>query len=215
MIVIPIIIGLIVLVNPFIRIVLTDYFLPAASVLVVLAISIFITCFNSSYRALISGMDKPSILAKTMIVVCLLNVALNFLFIPDNGLLSPYGINGPTGAAVASLLSTLLGFFIIRMAAKKLIGIKIVRSYTFRQIFAGLVVGAILYLIISFTPYFEFIYWYHFLVLIGVGGATYFGMLFLMKEFGKEDLYFFLDLLRPKKMLKYISSELKEKPKKP
>jgi hypothetical protein len=52
-------------------------------------------------------------------------------------------------------------------------------------------------------------------MLMGTGALIYLGTLFLLREFGKEDLYFFLDLLRPKKMLTYISSELKEKPKKP
>ncbi|GAG43510.1 unnamed protein product, partial [marine sediment metagenome] len=38
------------------------------------------------------------------------------------------------------------------------------------------------------------------------------GVLFVLKEFKKQDLNFFLEILRPKDMLKYISSELKEKP---
>lgn len=49
----------------------------------------------------------------------------------------------------------------------------------------------------------------------GIGLAIYLGLLFVLREFKKQDLNFFLDILHPKEMLKYISSELKEKPKKP
>ena len=50
---------------------------------------------------------------------------------------------------------------------------------------------------------------------VGLGLGVYLGILFVLKEFNKKDLNFFLDILHPIKMLKYASSELKEKPKKP
>jgi Na+-driven multidrug efflux pump len=87
------------------------------------------------------------------------------LFIPRDGSLSFLGVNGPTGAAIATLSSSLVGLFGLWLAAKKLTGMRL---------------------------------------------AIYLGLLFVLKEFKKNDLHFFLDLLRPKEMLNYIKSELKE-----
>jgi len=45
----------------------------------------------------------------------------------------------------------------------------------------------------------------------GIGLAIYLAVLFVFKEFKKQDLDFFLDIMHPKEMLTYIKSELKEK----
>ncbi len=215
MITTPIIIGIMVLVIPVINIVMSDAFLPAAPVLVILAISSYISCINGPYISLTKGMNKPSILIKIGIATVLISIPLNYLFIPKNGLLSSFGIQGAAGAAVATVLSILVGFFGLRIAAKKLTGISIMQSHTPRHIIASLSMGIVLYLLAFHTPFFQVIHWYHLFMFIGIGTVTYLGILFLLKEFNKQDLDFFLDLLHPKKMLKYVSSELKEEPKKP
>ncbi|MEA3458909.1 MAG: flippase, partial [Candidatus Thermoplasmatota archaeon] len=53
--------------------------------------------------------------------------------------------------------------------------------------------------------------WYHLMVFAGLGLAIYLGVLYALKEFKKQDLMFFLDMLHPKEMLTYIKSELKDK----
>lgn len=215
MIIIPFIIVLIVLANPFIVIFFSDVFLQAASVLVILSVYVLIWCMHVPYWALFTGMDRPGILSKIMIIIAVLNIILNFMFIPENGLLSSCGINGAAGAALSTLLAASVGLFSLRFVTKRLIGIKIFRLFTLRQLIAGIVMGAVLYLLITFVPFFKFAYLFNFIILIVLGAITYLGMLYLLKEFRKEDLDFFLDLIRPKKMAKYIKSELKEKPKKP
>ena len=50
------------------------------------------------------------------------------------------------------------------------------------------------------------------MIFAAIGLAIYLGVLYLLREFNKEDFHFFLDIIHPKKMMKYISSELKEKP---
>ena len=215
MITVPLITGIIVLANPFINLILSDVFLPAAPVLVSLSFFVFLFCLNGPYDSLIRGMDKPSILAKIGIFMCLTVIVLDYLFIPKNGLLSIFGISGPTGAAFATVFSTLVGFFALRLYAKRLTGIKLLQSHTPRQIIASLIMGIILYLLAFRSSIFATIHWHHLLILVGIGIAIYFGLLYLLKEFNKKDLDFFLDILHPKKMMKYVSSELKEKPKKP
>ncbi|MCK5636980.1 MAG: polysaccharide biosynthesis C-terminal domain-containing protein, partial [Thermoplasmatales archaeon] len=160
MITIPILIGIMVLANPLINIVMSDAFLPAASVLIILAVFISISCLNSPYSSLIKGMDKPSILTKIGIATCLISIILNYLFIPKDGLLSSFGINGAAGAAGATVISALVGFILLRIAVKKLTGINILQSHTPRHIIAGLIAGIILYYLAFATSLFPSIYWY-------------------------------------------------------
>jgi len=215
MVMIPPIVVIIIFAKPVIEIMLSGAFLPAASVLVTLAIYAFILGLGTSYVSLIGGVNRPGIIAKIGGAICVTNITLNYLFIPKWGLLSSFEITGPTGAAIATVLSCLVGFFGMRIAAKKLTGIKLLQSHTPRHIIAGLVMSVVLYFLSFRTSFFPVIHWYHLLMFAGLGLAVYLGALTLLKEFNKKDFDFFLDILHPKEMLKYVSSELKEKPKKP
>ena len=208
MVTIPCIVVVVVFASSIINIMLDKAFLPAAPVLITLTFYLYFTSLMMPYSALLRGADRPNITAKIGLAMCLVNIILNYLFIPESGLLSLFGINGPTGAALATLLSTTVGFFGLRFYARKLTGIKIVQSHIPRQIVAGFIMGAILYYIGTFILT---VHWYHLLLYAGIGLGIYLGVLFVLKEFKKQDLMFFLDILRPKEMLGYIKSELKEK----
>jgi len=213
MIMIPPIVVIIVLSHPIINIFLSSVFIPAASVLIVLSIYTYIFSLNRPYSSLITGMNRPGITTKIGLMICLVNIPLNFLFIPHTGLLSPIGINGPTGAAIATLCSVMVGFIGLRYSARKLSGIKPFQSHTSRHIIAGIIMGAVLHLIAIRSTWFPDVYWYFLLMFAGIGLAIYLGVLFLLKEFNKNDFNFFLDILHPQKMLKYVSTELKDKSK--
>ena len=211
MLIIPPAVIIIIFVNQVISIMLNSAFLPAAQTFVVLTIYASLASLMAPYYSLIAGLNRPGIYAKIGLGIGLINIALNFLFIPQWGLLSPLGINGPTGAAVAMVLSILVGFIWIRFSAKKLTGIHLLQTHTPRHIIAGVVMGLFLYLFAFHTAFFSAIHWYHLLFFTGLGLAIYLGVLFVLREFTKKDLHFFLDLLQPKKMLSYIKSELKER----
>ena len=208
MVITPVILVIIVFIGPVINILLSEAFLPAKYVLITILIYVFIAALMTPYTSLLSGMNKPGIGAIIGVVMCVINIVLNFLFIPQWGLLSPIGINGPEGAALATVLSALFGFFVLRYVAYKLAGIKFFKSHTPLHIIAGLIMASVLYYANSFIP---LVRWYHLLGFAGVGLGIYLGVLFLMKEFKKQDLMFFLDMLHPKEMLSYIKSELKGK----
>ena len=72
----------------------------------------------------------------------------------------------------------------------------------------GLIMAGILYYLGTFI---YSIQWHHLLIFALVGLAIYLGVLFILKEFKKQDFLFFLNLLYPKEMLRYIKSELKGK----
>jgi len=178
----------------------------------VLSVYLFIYSLSTPYGSLIRGMNRPDIAAKIGVLICTSNIILNYLFIPEKGVLATYGINGPTGAALATALSVVIGFFGLRIAAKKLTGIRLSKSRTHIHILAGLIMAGSLYLLVFYTSLFPVIRFYHLLMFVGLGLAIYLLVLYLFKEFKKDDLDFFLDIIHPKKMMKYMSSELKSKP---
>jgi len=207
MIMIPIVIFIIVFVEPIINIMLTDVFLPASNVLIVLSLLAFVTAIGIALNSLIVGMDKPGHTAKIGIVMCVSNLILNVLFIPSNGLLTNFGINGPTGAAVATLISGIFGFIGLCYYSKKLTGIKIIRKYHLYHLIAGLIMGFYFYLVkLNFVD----IPFYVLVIVCIVGFAMYAGILLAFKELKPEDIQFFKDLIHPKEMLKYIGGELKK-----
>ena len=208
MIIFPPIIFTIVFSKPIINIILTEAFLPAVPILIVLSVFTLIHCLNDAYISIISGLNKPGVTAKISVLMCVTNIILNIMFIPKNGILSDFGINGPTGAAIATVISVLIGFFSLRLAAKRIANMKVLRSHIPRHIIAGIIMGGLLYII---SNYMLTIRWYVLLSFAFLGLGIYLLFLFLMKEFTKKDLMFFLDLINPKKMMKYMSSELKNK----
>jgi O-antigen/teichoic acid export membrane protein len=208
MVAIPLITFVIIFPEPIINIVLSSAFLPAASTLAMLAVYVFILSLTRPYSSLIIGINRPDIAAKMGVGMCIVNVGLNYLFIPEWGLLSPLGIYGPVGAATATVMSQLVGFIGLRVAARRLTGIKVMQTNTPRHIVAGVVMGIGLFYLNSLIP---LVRWYHLIGFAFVGVAVYVGVLFVIREFKKRDLKFFLDLAQPAGMLDYIKSELKRK----
>jgi len=209
MVTIPIIVLIIIFAEPIIYFMLSDAFIPAAPVLIIITLYAFILGIMKPYSSLIAGMNRPGVAAKIGITMCTVNITLNYLFIPKGGVLSSFGIDGAVGAAIATLLSMLIGLFGFQLAAKKMTKMKILQSHIPRHIIAGVGMGLLLYY--SSKLFVPSVYWYHLLGFAGIGVALYLGMLFILKEFKKQDFDFFWNMIHPKKMMKYIKSEMKGK----
>ena len=203
----PAVAFLIVFRKPVIDIALSSAFYPAAPVLIVLLIYVLIAALIGPYSLIVVGMNRPGLAAKAGFIVCVTNIVLNTLFIPKNGALSIFGINGSTGAAIATAISGFIGLIMFMFLSKRLVGIKISKK-PLLHMSAACVMGCLLYYLSTLTA---FVRWYH-LVFFGIIGlVAYLGILYLFKEFTREDLNFFLDTVNPKEMGRYVKSELKRK----
>jgi len=211
MIMIPPLITTIIFAKPIITILFDEAFTPAVPVLMIMMIFAFIRAVNTPYSTLIAGINRIDITAKLGVIICLTNITLNYLIIPENGLLSKYGINGATGAAFATVISFSIAFFVLRFYAKRLTGIKLLQSHTPRHLTAGLIMGGILYHLAYKTTFFPVIRWYTLTGFILMGLGIYIVVLYLFREFKKEDIHFFLNIIHPKEMFSYVKSELKKK----
>jgi len=207
LVMIPIIVALIVFARPVINIMLTDEFYPATPVLVSLSIFAFIYTYMALHTSLIQGINKPAIAAKNGVIVCLTNIVLNFLVIPQWGLLTPLGINGPTGAAIATTISTFLGLALLKISAKRLLNARIIPTQTLIHILAGILMGFALY---GISTVIVIDRWFTVALFSAFGLLIYLGILALLREFTKKDFRFFLDMMHPTKMFKYIKAEIKE-----
>jgi O-antigen/teichoic acid export membrane protein len=211
MVIIPPIIFVLIFVNPFISILLDSAFLPAAPVLSILLFWTLIQALTTPYVNLVTGMNRPGVLAKINLLVFSTNIILNFLIVPKNGILSGLGISGPTGAAVATVLAFSISFFGYRRFVKKMLDIHLVQTHTPRHIIAGVIMGFSLYYLGYHINIFPVIRWYVLLLYSGLGLLIYLTVLLLLKEFNKKDFNFFLDIVHPKQMFSYIKSEFKNK----
>ena len=68
-----------------------------------------------------------------------------------------------------------------------------------------------IYAVVYKTQLFPEVYWYNLLLLSGLGLVIYLGVLFVLKEFNKDDFNFFTNIIHPKEMAKYVKSEMRDK----
>jgi len=207
MIMIPPIVVLIVYSAPVISIMLSNSFLPAVTTLSILALMNYFRAQNNYLRSLITGINSPRTLLLTSLATVVSNVFLNLILIPENGLLSSFGINGASGASIATLASTALCFFYMKYFAKKLISIPVFQKEYLLHVTAGIIMGAFLLFLNQFIDVYP---WYVIFVMSILGLGVYLAVLNLLKEFDKDDFNFFTDVFNLKRMIGYIKSDFKK-----
>ena len=209
MVTFPIVTLLIVLAYPLIHILLSDKYLPALSVLQILPIFVLLEILSRPYTQQLSGMNLPHLDRNRVVIMMVVNVFLNLILIPKD--IQSLGIKlaglGAEGAAIATVIAYAIGLIYIRLVAWKLTGVKGNYRIVF-HIVAAVSTG----LVLRFIK--DVIYiarWYELLGVSLLGVAIYFAILFIMREFTKEDFDLFMDTLNVKKMLIYIKEEIKGK----
>ena len=207
MFVVPIIVLICLFSKEIIIILLDSAFLPGSSTLVILSLFALVSALMIPYICLITGVDKPKIVAKIGILMCVSNVVLNLLFIPVTGVLSTFGIYAMTGAAVASLCSVVIGFVYTVYKANKLVKIGMINKHVLLHIISGTLSGIFILFLMNFVTT---MYWYHIVIASVICILVYFGILIQINEFTKKDYRFFLDTINLGKMKEYIKGEMND-----
>lgn len=204
----PIVVFMIALPLPILNILLDPKYETAAPILQILPIWALVSIISRPYGPLIMGIDRPWFVTISSIIRVSLNVVLNLIFIPiDIKILGFTGLGlGATGAAIATLCTALFAFIYLRAVAWRLIGLKWNPVHIIKHIIAASGMMLILYYITSF---FDIVRWYQLAIMFFMALGIYFGILYLIREFKKEDYNFFMDTLNPRKMLSYIVGEVK------
>lgn len=205
MLILPITVLIFIFSKPIVLIILGEKFLPSANILILLFFMIFLAATIRPYESLILGINKPGIVGKINLFSCIMNVLFNVVFIPKElGGIKLFGL-GAVGAALATLIAWIIRWMLFHMFSYKLTKIK-PYSRILLHFIAGILMGIVLY-IAKHAIVYHLIYIIP-LSLFGIG--CYFGILYLMKEFKKDDFYYLLDVVNPKKMAKYMKKEIKK-----
>jgi len=183
-------------------ILLGPLFIESGDAIAIMAVTNFLTMMNAVHGSQIVAVGRPDISARITILTVAINISLMFLFIPQYGLGLSY-----VGAALALMIGNIIGFIMVRYAVWRL-----TRTPPNPRLALHLVAGAAAALAMFALDMIISVDRFYTLILFGlVAFAAYLPVLALVGEFKRTDLQYFLDLINVRKMLAYISGELREK----
>jgi O-antigen/teichoic acid export membrane protein len=164
---IPLTIGTFVLAPQFVGLLYGDLYEMTVRILQIMALGIFLICFNEFAAYLLLSADRYREVLKVVILGAVLNIALNLMVIPK------WGVMG--AAAVAGFTELFLFYMFLNCMNRISIGVPIFRLF-WRPALAAAAMGVILMQIPwPLIP----------LILIGIG--VYFVMLLLLRTFNEYD----------------------------
>jgi O-antigen/teichoic acid export membrane protein len=209
MITFPIVILLVVLAQPVIHILLSDKYLPALIILQILPFFVLFEVLSQPYQSQLQGMNMPHIVRNRILLMMIVSIFLNLILVPTD--IKSLGLKlaglGATGSALAMVTAYFVGFITTRVYAFRVAKIK-GNNKILLHIFAAVLMGMLVYFIIHIVSIGR---WYELLGICLLGLFSYLGILFIVKEFKKEDLNLFLDTINIKKMISYVLSEVRKK----
>ncbi len=154
-------------------------------------------------------MDRPDLYGRASLVGMALIIVLFVVLIPTSILGVPLAGLGPEGAA----LSFVIGFTAILSLAlafsSRVVGDRIGRHVGV-HVGAALGLGALFALVVPPATGLAW-QWFHLVAVSAPFLGAYVAILAALREFRREDLRLFLDLLDPRKMARYIHGELTSK----
>lgn len=169
---IPGVVGLSILAKPTIKILSSPEFLSSADILSIISVGVFFFGIFLLFTTLLSVLKKVKLISLMWIFMAILNVGLNFLWIP---------LFGITGAAYSTSISFLLGALIIVLYSRNYFKIIFKKEWLAKIIIASVLMGAVVNLI----KVGSMIY----LISAVLAGILIYGtILFLLKFYDKSEL---------------------------
>lgn len=167
--IVPLLIGVILLSKRIVVLIGGDEFILSAGVLNILIIATGIIFLEVLFSNIIISIEKQKLLVYIYAIGLMINLVTNFIFIPRY---SYYGAAGTT--LLTELIVALMMLLMIYKSIKLTFSFKTV----FKNIIAGLVMGLVLFLLSG----------WNLLVLIMLAVIVYFGVLFFINGFTKQDI---------------------------
>ncbi|MBI2078974.1 MAG: polysaccharide biosynthesis C-terminal domain-containing protein [Euryarchaeota archaeon] len=181
-----------------------EQYVDQANVLRILLVYVFFSVLASPSRMLLLGLGRPRRLLLLGLINVVVVTALILVLVPTWAL-----DLRSMGAAIAAAAASIITYVYVKRQTRDVVGADYVPRGLVRQLVAATLVLAAASAVRASLGAETFHPWYA-LVAAGVGaGLLYVGLLFLLKEFRKEDFDFFLDLLHPGKMAGYVGDEMR------
>lgn len=205
----PLVVGMAVLAGPAVRILLSSDYVPAITILEILPLVALLNALNRPYGYLVMGINRPEISRNMVVLQLCVNAFFNIILIPEDIQslhLHLFGL-GAYGAAISLIISSAVGLVYSRFVVWRLTKATGSGRIFYHLIAAG-VMAVVLYLINTIILIAR---WYQLLAVAILGLGVYLCVLWILREFTKKDLIFFLDTLSIKKMFTYIHGEIRDK----
>jgi O-antigen/teichoic acid export membrane protein len=208
MFIFPMVIGMIILAEPTVRILLSNNFHSAVPVFMILPFFALLEALSIPYTYQVMGMNKPKIARNRILIMLCVNIVANIILIPKDIQslhLKLFGL-GAIGAAISTVVCYMAGLIYCRIAAWKLLK-STMNIRILLHLFSACIMGITIYALQKIFPIQR---WYYLLGFAALGLGIYLFILFLLKEFSRDDWNFLIDVLNIKKMWNYITKELKK-----
>ncbi len=166
--------------------------IPYSLPLIILMLYAYLNVINKPYGSQITSANKPHEVLRVGILQASVNVILNAIFIPTSILGIPLLGWKSTGAALATLLSFLIGLIYFRYRLRKILGTKYEKRI-FYHLWAGTASMLVLYFLKHFIgPLYP---WYLVIGAFLLFIAIYASLLYLVGEFGRPEILLALNVL--------------------
>jgi len=212
LIVFPMVFGIAILAEPATFILLSGW-TPSIPILQILPFYALLAGLEAPYQSQFLGTNRPKLTRNRVLIMVIANIILNLILVPED--IQSLGLKlmglGARGAAIATVISFGIGLFYSRYYAWKITGVKGNWRVLLHAIAASIMVLFLYILLYQFNYISNIIRWYHLLGVSFLGLGIYIGVLYLLKEFTRDDFKFYLDALNIKKMFVYIWDEIRGK----
>jgi O-antigen/teichoic acid export membrane protein len=211
----PALILLLAIPRQIIHITLSDDLLPVTSAMIIITIYGYISLLNVPYNNIFAAHDRPQIGTNITVFSAVINVVLIILLVPTSFLGLPgLGLKA-YGAAIATLIAGCIATVRVRYYAHKLSGVWSNNKVFIHIIAAALSIAMLSFLANGLSPFFGPIYpvtRFYDLAIYGLLSAGLFvGVLFILREFGRDDFKLVKSVIHPIEMVSYIRDETTKK----
>ena len=208
MVVVPVVVMTIVWSSEIIEVFISREFLPASTILQLLALAALVRVVNRPWSIALRGSDRPDLTSIVNILAASLSIILMLVLVPKR--IPHLGLNdlpgmGGEGAALAVLASEIFLGFSLRILCY--LHLKMLpRPIFFVQLSVATLVGLLMWQIQSNIPVDR---WYELFLFSALGGFLFIFVLAVLGSFTSQDFRFYWNALNPKEMTTYIGEELK------
>lgn len=176
----------------------------------ILIVYVFFSVIVAPARSLLLGTGNPRYLLHLGIINVIVVVALNLLLVPPQTLALK-----EEGAAIVAGVGAIVGYAYTKARAAQWTGRSFLPPGLVRQLIAAFALGLLLWGARASFGVEVFARLWQLVLVAGVSVPLYLALLMLLREFGRKDWDFLMDLLHPGKFAGYVHEELAGRQKKP
>lgn len=187
---------------------LSEKYSGAAGVMQVLSLNVIILALGGIYITQIVAMNRAKELVWISAVQLALLLCFLVIFVPTSFFQVSMLELKAVGTAIAVLLATLIVVVIYRIMIWRMIGLGYNHAMSFHLIGALLSIGTLLAIEMVYQP----TRWYDIILTWTASAGVFYLSLYIMRELKDKDIRYFLEVLNPVEMVKYLRMEFGRKP---